>query len=62
MDAATWWYLDQLKRKRLQFESDQQRVEQLLARAQDEPTKRRLQRELEHIEIQLTKIKRGQLY
>lgn len=61
-NAATWWYLDQLKRKRLFLESDQQRVKDLLARAQDTPTIKRLQRELEFIEIQLRKNERGMLY
>lgn len=60
--AATWWYLDQLKRKRLFLESDQQRVKNLLARAQDKPTIARLKRELETIDIQLRKNERGLLY
>lgn len=59
--AATWWYLDQLKRKRLFLESDQQRVKNLLARAQDKPTISRLKRELETIDIQLRKNERGLL-
>ena len=62
-NAQMWWYnMDELKRKRLHLESDQDRVKHWLNRAQDESTKRRLTRELEDIEIQLAKVRRGLLH
>jgi hypothetical protein len=61
-NAQMWWYVDELKRKQLRLESDQDRVKHSLNRAQDEPTKRRLTRELEDIEIHLAKVQRGLLY
>lgn len=60
--AATWWYMDQLKRKRAQLEGDHQRVSNLLTRPHDRQTELRLKRELEDIEIRLGKIRRGLLY
>ena len=47
MDAAQmWWYTHELKRKQTQLESERDRVKYWLERAQDVPTKRRLEREL----------------
>ena len=47
MDAAQmWWYKQELKRKQTGLESNRDRVKYWLSRAQDEPTKRRLEREL----------------
>lgn len=63
MNAATWWYLDQLKRKQAILETDCERVERLLERPHlDRQTHNRLKRELEDIEIQLAKAKRGMLF
>lgn len=59
MTPQQWWILDQLKRKRAHYESDQRRARLLLERAPDEPTRRRLQRELEFIEANLAKLDRG---
>jgi hypothetical protein len=61
-NAQMWWYMDELKRKRLHLESDRDRVKHWLNRAQDEPTKKRLTLELEDIEIQLAKVRRGLLH
>ena len=61
-NAQMWWYMDELERKRLRLESDQERVKHWLNRAQNEPTKRRFTRELEDIEIELAKVQRGLLY
>jgi hypothetical protein len=57
-NAQLWWCMDELRRKRLRLESDEDRVKHWLNRAQDEPTKKRLRRELESIEIQLAKVRR----
>jgi hypothetical protein len=54
--------MQELKRKTASCEIDKQRVEALLGRAHDEPTRLRLKRELETIEIHLSKLKRGLLY
>ena len=61
-NAQMWWYMDELKRKRLRLESDRDRVKHWLNRAQDEPIKKRLTRELEDIDIQLAKVQRGLLH
>jgi len=61
-NAQMWWYMDELKRKRLRLESDRDRVKHRLNRAQDEPIKKRLTRELEDIDIQLAKVQRGLLH
>jgi hypothetical protein len=61
-NAQMCWYMDELKRKRLRLESDQDRVKHWLNRAQDEPSKKRLTRELEDIEIRLAKVRRGLLH
>ena len=61
-NAQMWWYMDELKRKRLHLESDRDRVKHWLNRAQDEPIKKRLTRELEDIDIQLAKVQRGLLH
>jgi hypothetical protein len=54
--------MEELKRKTRSPESDRQRVSYWLERAQDEPTKRRLERELEDIGHRLGKLKRGLLF
>ena len=61
-ERRLWWYMDELKRKRLRLESGEDRVKHWLNRAPDEPTKKRLTRELEDIEIQLAKVRRGLLH
>lgn len=63
MDPATWWYLDQLKRKQASLEMDYDRVERLLQRPGiDRQTYNRLKMELDSISIRLAKVKRGLLY
>ena len=63
MDAGTWWYLEELKRKTSSTESDISRLDQLLARpGLDDRTRNRLKRERECEEIRLSKLKRGLLY
>ena len=58
-----WWYMDQLKRKRAHLETDHERVERLLQRPNiDRQERNRLKMELDHISIQLAKVKRGLLY
>ena len=54
--------MEELKRKTRSLESDRERVTYWLERAQDEPTKRRLKRELEDIGRGLGKLKRGLLF
>lgn len=61
-NAAQWWYMQEVRRKTRMAESDQERVRRLLERAPDEPSKLRLQRELEFIDIRLAKLKRGLLF
>lgn len=60
--AQQQFYMQQLRRKQLMLESDELRLARLLKQAQDEPTRSRLKRELEHVEIRLRKVKRGILY
>ena len=60
--AQMWWYMEELKRKTRSLESDRERVAYWLERGQDEPTKRRLKRELEDIGHRLGKLKRGLLF
>ena len=60
--AQMWWYSHELKREQTRLESDRDRVKYWLERAQDEPTKRRLERELEVIEHRLNKTRRGLLF
>lgn len=63
MTPETWWYLDQLKRKRAHLESDINRLERLLQRPKlDRQTQHRLKLELDCVKIRLAKVKRGQLY
>lgn len=63
MDAAQmWWYTHELKRKQMQLESERDRVKYWLERAQDVPTKRRLERELEVLDLRLNKTRRGLLF
>lgn len=54
--------IEKLKRTTRSLESDRARVAYWLERAQDEPTKRRLKRELEDIGHRLGKLKRGLLF
>lgn len=61
-NAQMWWYHQELRRKTGMAESDRERVTRLLDRAQDEPSKLRLKRELEFIDIRLNKLKRGLLF
>jgi len=60
--AQMWWYRHELKRQQTGLESDRDRVKYWLERAQDEPTKRRLERELEVIDHRLNKTRRGLLF
>ena len=60
--AQMWWYTHELKRKQTQLESERDRVKYWLERAQDKPTKRRLDRELEVLELRLNKTSRGLLF
>ena len=62
MNDAQWWYMEQLKRKTRSVESDLELVQRRLERAQDEPSKLRLKRELEYLDCRLNKLKRGLLY
>ena len=60
--AQMWWYKHELKRKQTRLESERDRVKYWLERARDEPTKRRLDRELEVIDHRLNKTRRGLLF
>ena len=60
--AQMWWYMEELERKTRSLESDRERVTYWLERARDEPTKRRLNRELEDIGHRLGRVKRGLLF
>ena len=60
--AQMWWYTDELKRKQTQLEAERDRVKYWLERAKDEPTKRRLERELEVLDLRLNKTRRGLLF
>lgn len=62
MTPEMWWYMEELKRKSRSLESDRERVQYWLERARDEPTKRRLTRELEDLDHRLNKLKRGLLF
>ena len=62
MNTAQWWYLEELKRKTRSVESDRELVQRRLERAQDEPSKQRLKRELDDLGHRLNKLKRGLLF
>jgi hypothetical protein len=62
MTPAQFFYHQQLKRKTLQLEADRMRVARLVEHARDEPARRRLQRELDGIDMRLRKLRRGVLY
>lgn len=63
MTNAQWWYLEELKRKTRSAEVDRDQVRARLERANlDEPSRLRLKRELEFIDIRLNKLKRGLLF
>lgn len=63
MTNAQWWYLEELKRKTRSAEADRDQVRARLERSNlDEPSKLRLKRELEFLDIRLNKLKRGLLF